>query len=130
MSKVKRESLKGKTLCFYFNRYNCFEINSKQCALVASDDVKEIYKELEEKAEPSHCPWIRDNIIYTENEKYFPLHIYKSKCGHYSMGSQHHRLCIAGQLGVSIPLIVHEEGSQIDCDYCSTRGRIGILKSF
>jgi hypothetical protein len=129
MSNIKKKSLKGKTLCFYFHRHNCYEICSEQCSLFMLNVLDKQYDGLEQKALPTHCRWINDNIMYSLDKKYFPLYIYKSKCGHYSMGSGQHRLCIAGQLGLEIPVIIREGGNS-NCTYCETNGESGVLKSF
>lgn len=126
---VKKKSLKGYTICFDFFKKNCFEQASGVCSLFASDEVKNQYPNLEEKAKPSRCLWIRDNLMTKFKEPYFPVYLYKYKCGHYSMGSKQHRICIGGMLGIDIPIIIGKCQNNV-CMYCDTNGISGILKTF
>ena len=127
MSNVKAKPIKGKSVCFYFHCKNCFKEASGQCSLIAEEEFKIQFANLEEKADPKHCPKIL-GLMQMPKTKLFPVYLYKYKCGHYQTGQGQHRICIAGHLGLEIKVIINVIKDKT-CDYCTNPENF-ILKNF
>lgn len=109
MSNVKPKLITGKSVCFFFNTKNCFKEASGICSLFANENFKNQYPNLEEKATPERCPKILE-LMQVPKSKLFPVYLYKYRCGQ-------HRICVAGQKGLEIKVILGTIKNQ-DCDYC------------
>lgn len=117
MSNIKLKPIKGKSVCFYFNRTNCFYEASGKCSLFATEDFKIKFTNLKEKADPKRCPKILE-LMQEPNSKLFPVYLYKFRCGHYQTGQGQHRICIAGQKSLEIKVVIGKIKDK-DCGYCT-----------
>lgn len=129
MSNIKLKSIKGKSVCFNFFSKNCFEQASGICSLIAEEDFKKQFINLEEKATPGHCPKILELMQKPKpKSKLFPVYLYKYSCGHWQNGSGQHRICIAGHLGLEIKVKFGKVNDK-PCGYCRNPNSFS-LKNF
>jgi len=127
---IKDFSLIGKKLVFYFHRYNCYEEYSGHCLLHNPNQLLEIQEKPNtfEKGAFDYCPNLSKVIISCSKPSLFPVYLYKYKCGHYQTGQGQHRLCIAGNLVLKIPVLLGDNKNQV-CGYCN-EPEVYTIKSF
>ncbi len=120
---------RGKVFCYNFNKYDCCEINSKQC--IVTEDMKPINynRHILEHNAKEYCHRIASLILLNGfREDLSPIYIEKCSCGHYVVDGGRHRLCIAGKLDIEIKVILQEIDST--CQYCSYKKEfLGLIKN-
>ncbi|MEG6617462.1 hypothetical protein V6C27_13700 [Peptococcaceae bacterium 1198_IL3148] len=103
--RVSDFSPEGKTFCFNFTKDTCDKIGHGICSV---------------NLEGSNCNY-KASILYSTLER-FPITIIKYDCGHYEFSDGQHRTCIAGQLGLIIPIVLYKEKGV--CSHCESQSNI------
>jgi len=113
-------SPKGKRFIFKLDKYTCYKVCSGKCPITPDKvsnynfDNKYYYGSATASCE-KHCLNIAKSLIesgFTSNK----LTISKFKCGHYMVGTGQHRVCVAGRLGLTVPVRISK--IDINCEEC------------
>jgi hypothetical protein len=117
------------TFSFSFHKKSCYEESTGICSvlpLLHFDDHSHLATD---KSNIKHCPLIL-KLMRKTPDKFFPTNIWRYSCGHFSMGSDMHRICISGKIKSRLPTVfVGQVMRKYFCDYCEDTGN-NQLKTF
>ncbi|MTI83427.1 MAG: hypothetical protein FH756_05850 [Firmicutes bacterium] len=112
MEFIESFSPKGKAFSFHFTKDTCYQVRTGKCPLEINN-------------QDEYCAKLSTKIYDTFEMD--PVFIVRHRCGHYDFSNGQHRTCIAGRLGLTIPVWIGEERSL--CDSCrNIKG--SIIKEF